>query len=286
MSERASLRGAFALVALVAVAWAAPARAQDWTTLKSARQLLDREPLRVEVEYGAGTLQVAPTSGSLLYQMELRYDKDTFLPVTDFDADRRTLHLGVKSRDRRGNHINLKDGARATISLTRDVPIDLELQFGAGEANIDLGGMRIRNLDLSTGASKTRLAFGAPNPIAAQTIKIEAGAAELTVTGLGNLRAEHYEFQGGVGSTTLDFGGAWNRNATATVQMGVGSVKLRLPRGLGVRIDRSSFMSSFDAPGMVKRDGSYFSSNWSSAAHRLTIDVDAAFGSIDVEWIG
>jgi hypothetical protein len=68
--------------------------------------------------------------------------------------------------------------------------------------------------------------------------------------------------------------------------MGVGSVKLRLPRGLGVRIDRSSFMSSFDAPGMVKRDGSYFSSNWSSADHQLTIDVDAAFGSIDVEWIG
>jgi hypothetical protein len=286
MSERMGRAGVISLLAMAAVAWAAPARAQDWSTMKSARQLWDREPIRVEVEYGAGTLKVAPASGSMLYEMELRYDKDTFEPVTDFDADRRTLHLGVKSRNGRGNHINVKDGARATISLTRAVPIDLELQFGAGEADIDLGGMRIRNLDLSTGASKTRLAFGAPNPIVAQKVEIEAGAAELTVTGLGNLRAEHYDFQGGVGSTTLDFSGAWNRNATATVQMGVGSVKLRLPRGLGVRIDRSSFMSSFDAPGMVKRDGSYFSSNWSSADHQLTIDVDAAFGSIDVEWIG
>lgn len=254
--------------------------------MKSARQLWDEKPVTVSVEYGAGTLTVLPASKSMLYEMELRYDPRHIAPVTRFDGDQRRLELGIRSTENGRNRMNGKEGSRASIALTREVPLDLTLQFGAGDADIDLGGMRLRKLDLSTGASETKLRFSAPNPISAEEVQLRAGAAELTVSGLGNARAEHLSFEGGVGSTTLDFSGEWNRSATATVQMGVGSVTLRLPRDLGVRINRSSFLSSFDGPGLVKRDGSYFSSNWDSAAHQLTVDVNAAFGSIDIEWIG
>jgi hypothetical protein len=281
-----SRRAALALLA-AALAGAAPADAQSLTTMKSARQLWDEKPVAVDVEYGAGTLMVLPASRSMLYEMEMRYDPRHFAPVTRFDGDQRRLELGIRSTENGRNRASAKEGSRASISLTREVPLDLTLQFGAGDADIDLGGMRLRKLDLSTGASETKLRFSAPNPISAREVLIRSGAAELTVSGLGNVRAEHLSFEGGVGSTTLDFGGEWNRSATATVQMGVGSVTLRLPRSLGVRINRSSsFLSSFDAPGLVKRDGSYFSSNWESAAHQLTVDINAAFGSIDIEWIG
>jgi hypothetical protein len=218
--------------------------------------------------------------------MEMRYDKSDAEPISAYDGAQRRLRLGSRATEERRGRVNMKEGSRATISLTREAPLDLTLQFGAGEADIDLGGMRLRRLDLSTGASQTRLSFGAPNPIAAERVDIRSGAAELTVTGLGNLRAERLSFQGGVGATTLDFSGDWNRSATATVQMGVGSVTLRLPRGLGVRINRSTFLSSFDAPGLVKREGSYYSSDWDTAAHQLTLDLNAAFGSVSVEWIG
>jgi hypothetical protein len=282
----ASRWGALALLA-AALAGATPGSAQSLTTMKSARQLWDEKPVTVNVEYGAGTLTVLPASRSMLYEMELRYDPRQYTPVSDFDRDQRRLHLGIRSTEKGHNRIEGKEGSRASIALSREVPLDLTLQFGAGDADIDLGGMRLRKLDLSTGASETKLRFSAPNPISAEEVELRAGAAELTVSGLGNVRAEHLSFEGGVGSTTLDFSGEWNRSATATVQMGVGSVTLRLPRDLGVRINRSSsFLSSFDAPGLVKRDGSYFSSNWDSAAHRLTVDINAAFGSIDIEWIG
>jgi hypothetical protein len=263
----------------------APASAQDWATLKSSRQLWGDAPVSVNIEYGPGTLAVRPAASSMLYSMELRYDKRYFVPISDFDDAGRKLSLGIRNNDESRKNINLKEGSRASIQLTREVPLDLKLQFGAGEAAIELGGMRLRKLDLSTGASDTKVSFSAPNLIAAQNVHIQSGAAELTVTGLGNLGAEHLDFQGGVGSTTLDFSGKWNRNATASVQMGVGSITLRLPRGLGVQVNRSSFMSSFDAPGLTKRGESYFSSDWDRAAHRLTVNVNAAFGSIDVDWI-
>jgi hypothetical protein len=261
--------------------------AQDWRNVSSARQVLDRSPMEVQIQYGAGELRVQPAASPMLYSMEMRYDERHFRPVTEFSAANRTLKLGTEGRDqrRRGN-VNIREGGRATIALSREVPMDLHLQFGAGEAELDLGGISLRRLAISTGASDTKIRFSERNPIAAQQIKIEAGAASLEVTGLANTRAERFLFQGGVGSTTLDFSGDWARSATASVQLGIGSVVLRVPRGLGVRVSRSSFLSSFDSEGLVKRGNSYYSTDWETAAHQLDINVSAAFGSIKIEWIG
>lgn len=279
----AALPGAL-LVALAAVLATAPAAAgQDWRTMTSARQLWGTEPVAVEVEYGAGELDIGRESGSMLYSMELRYDEEQSVPVAEFDSAARRLKLGASSR--RGNR-KMREGSTAKISLSDRIPLDLELHFGAGEAELDLGGLRLRRLDVETGASETTIRFDRPNPIRAREVELSAGAAELEVIGLGNARAERISFQGGVGATTLDFGGAWVGDATASVQMGMGSVVLRFPRGLGVRISRSSFLTSFDAEGMVRRDGSYFSENWDRAEHKLTVDVEAALGSIEIEWIG
>lgn len=284
MSDRVRTAAALALVAGAVLA-AGEAHGQSWRTVNSSRQLQDREPLAVQIEYGAGELRLAPSEGALLYAMEMRYDEEQFAPVARYDAGRRSLKLGMESRQGGGNVRNVRGGSRADIQLSREVPLALDLDFGAGDAEIDLGGVALQRLDLSTGASKTTVRFGERNPVAAERIEINAGAAELRVYGLGNTRANRLRFQGGIGSTLLDFSGPWDRSATASVQMGMGSLVLRLPRELGVRVQKSSFLTSFDAAGLVKRDGGYYSRNWETAAHQLTIDLDAAFGSIDIQWV-
>lgn len=273
------------VLAAVAVLLAAPAHGQSMRTIHSSRQLLDRKPLDVEVRYGAGELQVAPTSTSLLYEMELRYDEQRFTPLSEYDAEAGKLRLGVQGKDRRKDGSDLREGSRASIALTREVPLDLDLEFGAGEADIELGGLRLRRLELSTGASDATVRFSQPNPVRASRVSIEAGAAELRVVGLGNARTSRIDFQGGVGSTVLDFSGEWAEDASASVQIGVGSVTLRLPRGLGVRVNKSSFLASFDADGFTRRGSTYYSPDWETARQRLTIDIQAALGSIEVEWI-
>lgn len=268
-------------IGLLAVA--GPVEAQTWRTMESARQLQDRAQTSVKIEYGAGRLRVEPAEARMLYRMELRYDEDHFRPITDFDADTHALRLGTESI--RSRSMNLESGARATIALTREAPLDLDLDFGAGEAELELGGMQIRRLDVSTGASETTVRFGAPNPMAADRISIDAGAAELNVIGLGNARARRIDFEGGVGSTTLDFTGAWSGNTDASVQMGIGELTLRFPEGLGVKLERSSFLTSFDTEGLIKRGDAYFSPDWESAEHRLTLDVNAAFGAVNIRWV-
>lgn len=280
-----------ALLALAVAAGAGcgaqgPADAQSWRTVTSSRQALGEKALDVAVEYGAGRLVVTPADRPLLYQFQMRYDESQTTPVTEYDREGGSLRLGMRSRDRgRGLRVNrVREESRADLHLSREVPLKLDLEFGAGEADIDLGGLSLRSLHVATGASETRIAFGAPNRVAADAVEMKAGAASFQATGLGNARAQRYLFEGGVGETVLDFGGAWDRNATARVSMGIGSLTMRFPRDLGVRIVKDSFLTSFDDSGLVKRGGAYYSRNWESARNRLTVEVDAAFGSIDIDW--
>jgi hypothetical protein len=261
------------------------AEAQRMRSTTSARQLQGETRANVALTYGAGRLRVSPARGDLLYRMQLRYDDAQFRPVTDYDRGAGRLKLGVESRENRGRHRGGDDDQHATVELTPRVPLELSLAFGAGEADVELGGLALQDVHLQTGASRTNVSFSAPNRVAARRVKVEAGAAEVRVSGLGNTRAPRFEFSGGMGETTLEFGGAWTRSATAQIDMGVGSVRLRLPRALGVRIVRDSFLSSFDAGGMVKRGNAWYSRNYDQARYKLDVSVHAAIGSIAVDWI-
>jgi uncharacterized protein DUF2154 len=282
MSELARRAAAAALVALAALP--AGAEAQRMRGMTSARQLSGEQALDVEVQYGAGRLSVGPEASSLMYRMEMRYDEERWRPVAEYGRESGRLRLGLSGV--RG-HEEIRSGAQdyARVSLTPSVPLDLDLEFGAGRAEVELGGLSLRGLELSTGASETRLSFSRPNRVAAKLVRIEAGAASIEVVKLGNARAELFEFEGGLGEATLDFTGTWTRSARATIHMGVGSVRLRLPRGLGVRVEKDSFLASFDAPGMVRRGNAWFSRDYESATHRLDIAIDAAIGSINIDWV-
>lgn len=274
------------LAALLAVALPDPLAAQSWRNATFARQTQGETALDVQVEYAAGKLSIAPADGALLYEMKTRYDEEQFTPHSSYDRDSGTLRLGLGTRKGNdGNNIKMDDEATAAIRLARNVPMEIDLDFGAGEADLELGGLAVRELDLSTGASSTRVRFSTPNAVAAKRVRMQAGAAELRAENLANSRAERFSFQGGVGETVLDFGGEWTRNASAEVKLGIGSLTLRFPRDLGVKLEKSSFLTSFNANGLVKRGNAYYSRNWDRAAHRLTVDVSAALGSIDVEWI-
>lgn len=282
MGSRMSRWPMWAMIAPV-ILTAAPAGAQTWRTFSSERQVWSDDPVRIDIQYGAGTLRVEPADSPTLYRMELRYDEQAHRPLVSYDENANRLRLGVESHQ--NIRRNAREGSRATIALTREVPLDLDLEFGAGEADIRLGGVSLRRVEISTGASQTTVRFDRPNPIAADEVTIEAGAADLRVLGLGNTRARRIQFKGGVGATVLDFGGAWGGNASVSVEMGIGSITLRLPRDQGVRLNRSSFLTSFSAPGLERRGDSYYSANWQTAQQQLTLDISAALGSIEIQWV-
>lgn len=254
---------------------------EDWRTLNNSRQSDGEELLRVAVEYGAGTLSIGSGEAGMLYNARVHYDAETFRPVVTY-ADSR-LRLGVEGGGGRGGR-NIRAG-ELDLKLSPAVPVELELKFGAADAKLDLGGLRVRRLDIQTGASRTMLSVPEPNLETCRFAQIQVGAARFEGTGLGNLNAERLSVQGGVGEVTLDFTGAWASAMTANIEMGLGSLTLRLPRGLGVRVTRVGRLASFDSEGLTKRGDSYYSANWDAGDENLSLDIKAALGSIRVVWV-
>lgn len=260
----------------------AGAEAQSWRTVTMSRQLEEYDDLRVDVRYGAGVFSVRSTAEGLLYRMNLKYDEDRFEPVADFSGDR--LELGVETH-RRGLGVDTDEAGELRLELARGVPMDLDLEFGAVKADVDLGGLALTDLDLSTGASESVIDISELNPSEMETASFEVGAADFTIRNLGNLNAARILLDAGVGRLKLGLDGRWQRDARLGIDMGLGSLELRVPEGLGIRLRKDSFLTSLDSEGLVKRGDVYESLDFDSAERRVVIDLDAAFGSVSVVWV-
>lgn len=123
------------------------------------------------------------------------------------------------------------------IGLTGEVPLDLRLDTGAARATLDLTDLRVRSLDLQTGASETRIRL--PRAAGATTVRAQTGAASLVIEvpdgvavrirsrmALGSSQIDERRFprsEGGFASP--DYATATNR-ADIDIQGGVGSVRV------------------------------------------------------------
>jgi hypothetical protein len=285
MSERhsaTSFIAAGSLLVLAACGTDSGGAQADWGTMTSARSIGNETELHVSIEYGAGTLTLGPAAAGTLYRADLHYDRTVFTPRVEYENGRLRIGTNGGTVNVRGSSIR---GSEIDIQLTRELPVDLALQFGAADATLDIGGMRVRSLDLQTGASRTRLDVSAPNPERVRKASFQAGAARFEATGLGNLNAEQLEVKGGVGDIMLDFTGEWLADMRARIEIGLGSLTLRVPRGLGVQIDRRGALTSFDGQELVRRGNVYYSEGFDAAPRKLVISLDAALGSIRVVWV-
>lgn len=279
-------RRPLALVLLCSVALAAhaaPLRAQqrELRSIDVSRQLHDSAALRVEVRYGAGTLGVRAATTPVLYRMQLKYPADRAEPVYAYYPTTRTLRVGV---ERQSSRVPSGDrNGELRLDLARAVPMDLSLELGAVEADLDLSGLRVDQLHVESGASEAQLRFDTPNTDRMRSLDLRVGAAGLRALGLGNANAGEVRVQAGVGDVDLDFGGAWQQDMALSVQVALGNVKLHVPRDVGVRLEVQRLLASVDVGDLVKRGDAYYSENWDQATRRLRVTSKTTFGKLRVD---
>jgi hypothetical protein len=261
-------------------------QAQTRRPFTTFRQLHGESRLAVRLEYAAGDLRVAPARGSDLYRMDLSYDQDRYVPVSDYSAGNGSVILGLRPAGEGGVRVVSRDqlAQLATVSLSPTPDLTLDLALGAANSDVELGGLRITNLRVKTGASRAVIRFSQLNPVRCELATIGAGAAEVSVLGLGNSRCDDIQFEGGVGKVLLDFGGTWKSSSRVEVKMALGEVTLRLPRKAGVRLRMDRFLSSFEPVGLVRRGNEFQSADYDRRPQHLDLDLTTAMGGVNVEW--
>jgi hypothetical protein len=287
MSRLPLLARALTVCATLSSACALPLTAQSaplWRSVDLSRQLRDSSPQRIRVQYGAGQVDVRPALAPVLYDMHLRYDERRATPLHRYDADLRTTVLGVDSFGE-GAHTagGTKDFGELRIGLPSAVPLDLELDFGGTQAALELGGLALQSVRVECGATEATLSFSTPNRTHMREMDVGAGVASFTALHLGNANADLIRVNGGVGGVDLDFGGTWTRDLVVDTRIAIGQLTLRVPPGVGLRLDVHRVAATFEHQGLVKRDDAWYSDNWDTAPRKLRVRAETFFGSIDVQ---
>ncbi len=279
------------LAAVLFLAAVLPCRlvAQSLREISSSRQYRGEPRLMARVNYTGGALALRPADGGTLYRMRLTYDEERYEPTDQFDAGSSELQLGLRSLPRAAVRVSSNPSTlqRATVLLSPRASLDLQIQLGAADAEVDLSGLRLARFSLENGASRTTLRMTTPNPIRCDIAELRSGAAELEAVGLGNARCSRVRFMGGVGRVTLDFSGSWSGLMQLQAEMAMGELVVRVPRGAGVRLKLDRFLASFAPAGLSRSaDGTVWTSpQWNSAAEQLDVEIDTAVGGVSVEWL-
>jgi hypothetical protein len=276
------------LLTMFLVCWAGIAQAQTMRPFGTFRQLHGETRLTARLEYAAGSLRVSPGRPTELYRMDLSYDDQRYVPISDYDTRSGAVVLGLKPAGEGGVRVVSRSQLSqvAAVALSPRPDLTLALTLGAVEADVELGGLRVSNLAVRTGASRAVIRFSQPNAARCQLATISAGAAEISVLGLGNSRCDEITFEGGIGKVTLDFSGAWTFSSRVQVTMAVGELTLRLPRNAGIRLRMDRYLSSFEPTGLIRRGEVFESPNYARQQRRLDLNLTAAVGGVNVEWVG
>jgi len=241
--------------------------------------------LRAEIEYAAGRVHVGPSKGGGLYEMNLRYDPSRFRPIGEFGADE-VVRLGAEAIGRGGFRIGRRRllPQTAEIGFAPEAALELRMVLGAGDAELDLGGLRLQGLRLWSGASRSTVRFGEPNPVPCGSAEFKSGAGELIIEEAGNSGCPDWRFEGGVGSIQIDLSGAWRGDPSMHLTLAVGGVVFKAPADMGVRVKMQGVVARFDGARFHQDGKTWTSDGFDQAARKVDIEVRSAVGGVRVEW--
>jgi len=237
------------------------------------------EHVRVDVQ-----LDVLPGSTALL-DAEFVYNLDGLEPQVEYDVlDGRGELVVRQDLDRVVWRPSAELRNEWQLRFTDQVPLEMAFAVGASRGTMELGGLRLTDLRLESGAADLTVRFSAANPEPMQSLVVRSGAARLNLLELGNAGAESMHFDGGLGTYTFDFQGVWERSMTAHILAGASQVVLRVPRDIGVQVCPGDLRRG-DYGGLNQSGSCYINEQYDEADIHLDIELDLGLGELRIEQV-
>ncbi|HKY55801.1 MAG TPA: toast rack family protein [Anaerolineales bacterium] len=162
-----------------------------------------------------------------------------------------------------------------------NTPMDLTIEAGAYEGNMELGGLALNNLTVKDGAAHVNLSFSEPNLVEMSRLSYSTGASDVTLTGLANANFDTFEFDSGAGSYTLDFSGELQRDASVRVNSGLSELIIIVPEGMNASLTIEGGLTDINARNGWSQSGSTYLHEGSGP--ELTITVNMGAGSVTLQ---
>lgn len=174
------------------------------------------------------------------------------------------------------------------IYLTENKPYSLNLDYGLGNANIDLSGLSIKRLKINTGSADVNVSYnsGIENKVDMDTFFVKVDLGSLNVRQLNLSRSHVVIADVGFGNILLDFSDQPMVSNKVKGSVGAGNMVILLPSDdvpVLVKIS-DSWLCSINLCRSLKRIGenTYANEAFSnkSAKEAITFDLDVSLGKI------
>lgn len=266
------------------------------TKVNQSADRTSEESINVDINLGNGRLYLEKGNNDKIFEGEFYYRDN--LPDIKYEIVGQTGQLTIqfdeerfrrKGQENKFTRLSSLDNLyqdECRLKLSPNLPIVLNLDLGISKGELKLGGLQLKEVNLTSGVSKTKIDFSEPNPISLEYFNVEAGVGSLEIINLGNANFKRFKFEGGIGDYVIDFAGDNYRDTKVDIGVGVGKVKIYLPRSAGVRmkVDKS-FFCAFNIDDIYKKDGLYYSENWGKTNHSLDMNLETGVGNVSVVWI-
>lgn len=172
--------------------------------------------------------------------------------------------------------------------LTDTKPYALELNYGMGNANVDLSGLAVKTLRINTGSADVNIGYhtGLENLVEMDTFFVKVDLGSLSAKNLSLAKPKYVVANVGFGNVMLDL------STTPTVanhikgSVGAGNMVVLLPTDQAVPIlvkIKDSWLCSVRMPDALKKTGENTFANAAyskDSKNALTFDLDVSLGNI------
>jgi hypothetical protein len=165
------------------------------------------ERVHVNLTMGAGTLTIGGGAKKLL-NADFTYNVASWQPEVRYSSTGTRGDLTIRQPGQGHTQIG-HTRYQWDLALNDDVPMDLTLQFGAGQARLDLGSLSLRSVEVHMGVGKLDMDLRG-NPKHNYDVSIRGGVGEATVRlpagvgvyaegsgGIGEIRTQGLRREGG-----------------------------------------------------------------------------------------
>jgi len=236
-------------------------------------------PVRLDVSFGAGKLLLNPGAAEALVEGQATYNIATLKPVIhqgEGFASLQTGDLEVEGFP----HFSSEFKNEWELALSTQ-PLDLKINAGAYEGNLELGGLALRSLEINDGAADVRLKFSSPNLVEMDVLRYKTGASNVRLSGLANTNFSNLIFKSGAGEYRLDFSGELKRDANVVIDSGMSKLTLVVPQGVRARVFYDGGLANVDVFGDWQKVGNDYVQEGEGAL--LTIHVNLAAGALELK---
>jgi hypothetical protein len=237
----------------------------------------ESDAANLTLRFGAAQFRLQPGASGLV-EGTVQYNVEQLKPTVTSSGGQVTI-------EQVSNDLSFSNQLRNAwdLKISDSIPLALTVEAGAYKGSYDLGGLRLRGLNVEQGAADSTYDFSKPNPESLEQLSFSSGAASLTVSNLANANAAHMRFETAAGDYTLDFGGTLARTTNVDIHAAATNLTIRVPSTTPMLVQINGSLSSTDLKGFRQIDGQqYANAAWDDAKPHVVMTIENAIGAVNL----